>query len=58
MEDTNMKKTYIEPALKCVKINAVNLLTLSGDGLHMNISSEGATSEAEGREFEFDDDEY
>ncbi len=53
-----MKKTYIEPALKCVKINAVNLLTLSGDGLHMNISSEGATSEAEGREFEFDDDEY
>lgn len=53
-----MKKTYIEPALMCVKINAVNLLTISGDGLHMNISSEGATSDADAREYEFDDEEY
>ena len=47
-----MKKTYIEPntisvVLKCERI----LGTLSsGDGnVHMNISSEGASSEAEGR---------
>ena len=51
-----MKKTYIEPALMCVKINAVNLLTLSGDGLHMNISSTEASGDAEGREAEFDDE--
>jgi hypothetical protein len=51
-----MKKTYIEPALKCVKINAVNLLTISGDGLHMDISSEGASSDADARELEFDDE--
>ena len=53
-----MKKTYIEPALKCVKINAVNLLTISGDGLHMDISSTGASYDADAREYEFDDDEY
>lgn len=50
-----MKKAYIEPQLKCVKINAVNLLTLSsGDGkLSVGISNEGATGDAEGREFDF-----
>ncbi len=51
-----MKKTYIEPALKCVKINAVNLLTVSGDGLHMNISSEEASYDPDARELEFDDE--
>ena len=55
-----MKKTYIEPALKCVAFKASKFLcgSLRGDGLQMDISSTGASYDADAREFEFDDDEY
>ncbi len=53
-----MKKTYINPTLKEIKMKRVNLLTLSGDGLRMSISNTGAESAAEGRDFDFEDEEY
>lgn len=45
-----MKKTYIEPQLESVKINAVSLLSgsLKGDGLQISIGG-SATGDAEGR---------
>lgn len=55
-----MKKTYIEPQMKCIAFKASKFLcgSLKGDGLQMGISSTGADSEGDAREYEFDDDEY
>ena len=56
-----MKKEYIKPILKKgVSFECVNLIMasgkLSGDGVNMSISSDGATSAAEGRQGSFWDD--
>ena len=56
-----MRKEYIKPILKKgVSFECVNLIMasgkLSGDGVNMSISSEGATSEAESRRGSFWDD--
>ncbi len=55
-----MKKIYIEPKMKSFALRGANLLanSLGGDGLHMTISSEGATREADARGgIFFDEDE-
>lgn len=57
---TTMKKVYINPTIKKGLTLESKLLTssLSGDGLNMDINSDGASSDAEGNQNDsFWDDE-
>ncbi len=46
-----MKKTYIEPKTECITLKVEKLLgSLSGDGLNVSVSNDGATGEAESRQ--------
>ncbi len=42
-----MKKDYIKPCQHVIQVRQVLLLTVSGDGLQMDITNDGATQEAE-----------
>ena len=56
MEDTTMKKTYINPEIEIVKIKAQQLLAGSTLGIDESVE---ITDESKllSREFDFDDDE-
>lgn len=56
-----MKKTYIQPDMKSVKLVCESIIagSLNGDGVHMKINNAVATSDGDSRDGGFwDDDEY
>ena len=60
MEDSNMKKTYINPTMAVIKIaSKTQMLAGSVDGFNSGLNTTGGSgSGALSREFDFDDEDY